>query len=671
MLDILRTFAKNLQAMKRTLLLFVVLVLGVSGLRAQHFEWAKGYSSSQEGNQIIGSVTDSAGNLYILGQFRNTAAWDGGSHLLPIAPYGPVTDVSNVLIAKITTDGEMAWKKVIHANNGSQSLALDIKPVGDTAFACLVSFELPAESSNYLYYLDTLLPTTSDYPIPHGPMTYLRRLTLIIFDFDGHVLEQHFLTMTYLDYNGNDIMREYYPDRYMNAVSIWKVSFDIDAEGNVYICRVADDFVADIVGRYYPDNGTISAIKYWVDNRVVGQSEVRNNPQRWYPQLLKFSPHMDSLLDSRYLVQQCDSGEYSVYNLYMKLDQSGCPYVVGTLSSSNNYDNTLIIDSVRNVSISHTTANHKIPYVLRFNTVLTNNWCIKLEDSVIRPEVSVSNNIFHDISFDYDSNLLFVSASTGRSSSFSDTSNFYSILKCCGMPLTKLRNEGFFIAFKVEGDSVKFHSYGGVPSIIYSDLISNAYGNLTTVSNRIFIQPQYTGGIRLPRQTIQFSNWGETSMGFLIFDYTGNLINGEHYATVLSSNKPGPISLHDSVLYLINYLASDATFGDIYVPAQGYNACIAKYVDTAFMTPYVPPTVHIGQAEDIPLRLYPNPAHGAVRIDTGGEPVRSAALLTVYGQRTPLQVDGDLVDLTGCPAGVYLLEITTHNNKYHQKIIIL
>ena len=89
MSDNLRTFAKNLQAMKRTLLLFVVLVLGVSGLRAQYFEWAKGYSSGQEGNQIIGSVTDSAGNLYILGYFRNDASWDGGSHLLPIAPFGP------------------------------------------------------------------------------------------------------------------------------------------------------------------------------------------------------------------------------------------------------------------------------------------------------------------------------------------------------------------------------------------------------------------------------------------------------------------------------------------------------------------------------------------------------------------------------------------------------
>ena len=169
-----------------------------------------------------------------------------------------------------------------------------------------------------------------------------------------------------------------------------------------------------------------------------------------------------------------------------------------------------------------------------------------------------------------------------------------------------------------------------------------------------------------------FPSWGNMSLGLAILDYKGKVIDEIYYKTFSSTqNKTGPISLQDSILYLANNLVSDATFGDIHVPAQGYNACIAKYVDTAFMTPYVPPTVHIGQAEAIPLRLYPNPAHGAVRIDTGGEPVRSVALLTVYGQRTPLQVDGDRMELTGCPAGVYILEITTNNQKYHQKIIVL
>ena len=222
---------------------------------------------------------------------------------------------------------------MIHANNGSHSLALDIKPVGDTAFACLVSFELPYEGSNYCYFLDTLLTTTSDYPTPHAPMTFTRRVALITFDFDGNVQEQHFLTLTYLDGNGNDIMREVYPDRYMNTAESINISFDIDADGNVFLCRQANDYVADLVGRYNTYDGTISGIKYWVDGRVVGQSEVRNSPLMWYPQLLKFSPHMDSLLASRYLVQQCDTNiHYQTNNLYLRLDYNDKPYVVGTLN---------------------------------------------------------------------------------------------------------------------------------------------------------------------------------------------------------------------------------------------------------------------------------------------------------------------------------------------------
>ena len=35
------------------------------------FEWAKGYTSSEDACHIIGTVTDSVGNLYILGQYND------------------------------------------------------------------------------------------------------------------------------------------------------------------------------------------------------------------------------------------------------------------------------------------------------------------------------------------------------------------------------------------------------------------------------------------------------------------------------------------------------------------------------------------------------------------------------------------------------------------------
>ena len=97
MSDNVSIFAEKFHAMKPNLLtkacwvLFFIFSLFSSSLQAQHFEWAKGYASGQEGNQIVGSVTDSEGNLYILGSFRNDASWDGGSHLLPMAPYGLIS----------------------------------------------------------------------------------------------------------------------------------------------------------------------------------------------------------------------------------------------------------------------------------------------------------------------------------------------------------------------------------------------------------------------------------------------------------------------------------------------------------------------------------------------------------------------------------------------------
>ena len=77
--------------MKKTLFATILLLLLPLASRAQHFEWAKGYGQGLEGQEIIGSVTDSLGNLYILGYFHtdidHQCRWDGnnGPRLLPIA----------------------------------------------------------------------------------------------------------------------------------------------------------------------------------------------------------------------------------------------------------------------------------------------------------------------------------------------------------------------------------------------------------------------------------------------------------------------------------------------------------------------------------------------------------------------------------------------------------
>ena len=662
--------------MKKAVFILAVLVLGVGGLRAQRFEWAKGYSSSQEGNQIVGQVTDSAGNLYILGRFRNTAAWDGGSHLLPMAPYGPYCDVTNVLIAKITPDGEMAWKKVIHANNSWAGNAYDIKPVGDTAFACLVSFPLPISGSNYCYYLDTLLTATCDYPTPNGNMYHATRIALITFDFEGHVLEQHFLTLTFLDNDGNDIVYQIFnTDYYINVGDFTQPSFDIDQDGNVYLCRVGGDLVDQTYATW---RGNVGGIKYWVDGRVVGQSEVRNSPLMWYPQLLKFSPHMDSLLGSRYLVQRCDTNiEYRTDNLYMKLDREGNPYVVGTISSSSECDNTIMVDTLQNISFSHIVANSKKGYLVKTDTCLMAVQCITLSDSIIHPDRMISQTDFHDIEFDEDGNYVFISAHTARGF-FSDTSIFYSILMCHNIPLKNLRNDAFVLVLGKQSDTLVYKAHARPTAKIASDLLSEGHGGITCQKNRIFIQLGYLGGLSTLENEIVFPNWSDGSLGLALFDYECNyecnIIDEQYYKTFSPNNKSGSIALRDSILYLSNYLVSDATFGDIYVPAQGSNACIAKYVDTSFMTPYV----YTGDTGNVRIVVddggawvsYPNPFRQRVHIQVESSKLKvengevTAWLTDIQGRREEvrLQPDGPnryVLDLTGRPQASYLLTLVT------------
>ena len=197
--------------MKKSILLIVLVLLASAQSFAQHFDWVRGYAPG-DNVAIVGSVTDSVGNLYILGSINFNTCWENGSRLLPITPYGYASDDGDMLIAKVSPDGDLVWHKVIHGE-WSNSIPYDIKLVGDTAFACLVTMPLASEMG-YLYYMDTLVRKGGYGIYPDYPMSGLYFSTqtttaLITFDFDGNVLEQHFLYISYLDYNGDDIVRTY------------------------------------------------------------------------------------------------------------------------------------------------------------------------------------------------------------------------------------------------------------------------------------------------------------------------------------------------------------------------------------------------------------------------------------------------------------------------------
>ena len=108
---------------------------------------------------------------------------------------------------------------------------------------------------------------------------------------------------------------------------------------------------------------------------------------------------------------------------------------------------------------------------------------------------------------------------------------------------------------------------------------------------------------------------------------------------------------------------------------------MAKYIDTAFMTPYVhteePGEVSITLVEDgAALVAYPNPFRQSVRIKVQGGQLKehngtvTAILTDLSGRReevrlTPIGSGQYSLDLTSRPQATYLLTLTTADGKQH------
>ena len=133
--------------------LFFFLFLLAASLHAfsQHFDWVKSYSGPNDNNglpsnEIIESVADSEGNLYILGEFTKGADIDG-TDLLPIS----ANNNRSVVIAKISPLGNLVWHKSIYSSYSSCH-AYGIKKSGDSTLMGL-------SSSSIRYSMCSVLPS--------------------------------------------------------------------------------------------------------------------------------------------------------------------------------------------------------------------------------------------------------------------------------------------------------------------------------------------------------------------------------------------------------------------------------------------------------------------------------------------------------------------------------
>ena len=673
--------------MKSKLLLIASFLLLCGQTFAQRFEWAKGFAAG-ENVAIVGSVVDSVGNLYILASINFNTCWENGSRLLPIAPYGNAQDDGDVLIAKISPAGELVWRKVIHGE-ATNSIPHDIKLVGDSAFACLVTMPLASEIG-YLYYLDTLVRREGFGIYPEYPMSALYIATgastvtaLITFDFGGNVKEQHFLWMSYLDYNGDDIVLTYteYPQPWYQARTLRHPSVAFDSEGNIYLSRWTYDMISAGQGNNYSvEDGTISAVKFWCDRRVVGIATTDSN-RFFSPQILKFSPHFDTLLGSNYVYQtrnnNIDCWEtkliYHAPHIYARFR------LVPNLSQ-----NYIVFDSLNGITTVIDYSRHaEKDVIIKYDSSLTAVNSIIIEDTITNPATFVGRMfvLLNDIVFDRDSNLAIVSSYANKAingDTMQNVDNSHFTIK--GNAVDFHRNAGIIIMDEETLELKKTAQLSTSDRSTYYIRPGISSGNLCCSNNRIFTQSQYYGEVRFPNHVFQAPSTSCGGVCLGVFDYSGNHIVGIDYSAY-SSSYAGGINIKDSVLYLINLLSSGATFGDINVPSRGtYFACIAKYVDPMFMSTYERPRdttvcVTVTQQELTVVR-YPNPTTGRLTIDMQGRPLREAYVAAIDGIAellpvTPLGGDRYAADLTGRPTGTYILILVADDQHVYNCHVIL
>ena len=180
-----------------------------------------------------------------------------------------------------------------------------------------------------------------------------------------------------------------------------------------------------------------------------------------------------------------------------------------------------------------------------------------------------------------------------------------------------------------------------------------------------------------------------------VFDYSLNLIGGFDFDTRSPRSTEGVVTIVDSILYITNYISdAHAQFGEIIFqgdPAKHY-ATIAKYVDTAFMTPYV----HTGDTGNVRIVLaendswiaaYPNPFRQRVTIQIENSKLKTengivtAILTDLSGRREEVRLTPSghssnntitqssnhiyTLDLSSRPQATYLLTLTTADGRQH------
>ncbi len=178
----------------------------------------------------------------------------------------------------------------------------------------------------------------------------------------------------------------------------------------------------------------------------------------------------------------------------------------------------------------------------------------------------------------------------------------------------------------------------------------------------------------------------EHVLSLAVWDYSGHEMLYMDLGDVSRNYRYiGGALFSDSSLYLYGNVSDmELHFGDTTLRAYNGMGCttafIARYVDTAFLRPYVHPvtTQDTQQMEDIRVMMqddigclvaYPNPFRQRVRLRyKGSEPPREAYLTDMQGRRERVELVrvGEWeysLDFGHLPPAPYLLTLVTHSGR--------
>lgn len=363
-------------------------------LHAQgHFDWVKNYNGVPDYNHrtdinaIVGSVADSDGNLYILGEFTPGAQIDG-TDLLPFAPYGIDCNTKSVVIAKLSPDGQLLWHKSIHTNYGSTTHGRGIQIVGDTSIVCMVMLSRAgARPRNYAYFLDTLFYETNDFAFPTDSVNGGMFLAYMEFGFDGHLKEKHFLSSACI-YADGTVMRTS-SSLYRDAGFTCE-AFTIDGDGNIIMAHPVS------TGSYFFDDSTFWGYRLLIDGGekhfdvpVPAFTSASNR------QIIKFSPHFTNILHQQFLFEPDMTNLDMIWPYITSLMPSGSDNSIFLLLGMQaDFDDAL--DSIRIAGLANTRFQSENSYqysiLIKYDSLLSPQWLFQLDYENTSNDTTLRNN---------------------------------------------------------------------------------------------------------------------------------------------------------------------------------------------------------------------------------------------------------------------------------------